>query len=660
MLKFSKLVALSILLCSQAGLAQEHRVTSEELAHLQNMLKTPDAFKGISAIEVAKSKLELKNSMRELERQLNLGETSQSQAWKQYLHWDLLTAEMQNEKPRRSELIKIYYQFQLNHPGLELSVFTDVRKALYQFMNRSFFSETKTANLYYTRRLATVKSALAKLATTPDDTTIALLGEAILDLENAGQCLGLVNEIRRVFSKPNLQIEISETLVQRIASKQSQMDTRPVNEVILGVMQCGTANTTANISVAFVPSQSTGKFAVAVDGETISDQVGTKDIGFLGAIKICSQGHTSLQANTTLEFDGQQLNYTELKGDAKTNTEILGVDTPPFIRGMVLKQVKKQTPRGEKIAAERAREKFLGSINEQLSTAVENVNENMTQKVATPAKRLNFEPRYFQVNTTEDLLAVTGLIGSSKQLSGISGPKPGGGNDFSMQIHESAINNALQHLFGGRSISNSELRQLIASFGVAVPDQGKDEKEVTITFPRVRPILVQFNQNNVEIIISADRLKQGTTEIKDKLKISATYQLETMPTLIKAARAGEIKLDFAGTYTNAKAALEANIKPKLAELFPEKMDDIDLSSLELAPELTNIGLPKIANFSLENGWMAIGFNLSHSQNNVDSKTSPTAVSAVKPALFKQLPTVSSARGTVVHISDSSFRISDVR
>jgi hypothetical protein len=164
----------------------------------------------------------------------------------------------------------------------------------------------------------------------------------------------------------------------------------------------------------------------------------------------------------------------------------------------------------------------------------------------------------------------------------------------------------------------------------------------------------------VEIIISADRLKQGTTEIKDKLKISATYQLETMPTLIKAARAGEIKLDFAGTYTNAKAALEANIKPKLAELFPEKMDDIDLSSLELAPELTNIGLPKIANFSLENGWMAIGFNLSHSQNNVDSKTSPTAVSAVKPALFKQLPTVSSVRGTVVHISDSSFRISDVR
>ena len=63
MLKFSKLVALSILLCSQAGLAQEHRVTSEELAHLQNMLKTPDAFKGISAIEVAKSKLELKNSI---------------------------------------------------------------------------------------------------------------------------------------------------------------------------------------------------------------------------------------------------------------------------------------------------------------------------------------------------------------------------------------------------------------------------------------------------------------------------------------------------------------------------------------------------------------------------------------------------------------------
>ncbi|MEC9093071.1 MAG: hypothetical protein VX438_10225, partial [Planctomycetota bacterium] len=586
-----------------------NQTPSEKISGLLETLESPEPFIQITPERIAAAKQNLLEKMEELDRQLARQGESNAEAWKAYLLWDDLTDAVEAESPNRTRLNQAGHLFQMNHPGLELKVFTDVRSALFDYANLSYFGSEKIGQKIYESRLNLVKQSLVKLQSEIDDRTIGLIGEAVTDLENSGQCNNLVSAIREVFSEPNFHVQISEKLAKAIVNKQMTSDSRTINEEILGVRQKGTAHTTAKFDIDFIPSTRSGKFKIRIDGNTVSDQVGTKDLGPLGCVYICSEGQTSLVAEAVIGYDGRTISYSGLKTGAQTSTKIKGVESPPLLRNATLKKIEKQKSQGEAEAAERARAKFVRQIRSQLDESLGNVNSRIKNKISKTTRRLNFEPKRLEVATTKDFLEIFALVGNAKQLSGLQGPAVSSKSDVVLQFHESTINNAMQHLFGGKNISNEDLRELISSFGIQLPEPEKDEKPLTISFPRVRPIQVSFADGKITTSITANRIQQDATVVRDKMRIIVSYDVKSSDHSIVIARNEDVKIDFDGAYTNSKSIIESNIKPKLEKLLKRQATEISLKQLELPEEIKSVGLPAFSKIELNAGWFTAELNL---------------------------------------------------
>ncbi|MEE2642101.1 MAG: hypothetical protein VX768_15845 [Planctomycetota bacterium] len=630
---------------------------------LDGLLKKAESvaeFAPISKAQIDEAKSNLTSALNELDRQLTRQSEANAIAWKSYLEWEALLAQSKAESAQRTELVRIARKFQMNHPGLELKVFTDVRKAIHDYANTSYFGQESIGKRIYDSRLKLVRTNLEKLKAGYDDRTIGLIGEAITDLENARQCPALVQSVRQAFSKPNLHVQISEKLAKAVARQQKTSDVRPVDEEILGVHQQGTAHTTARFDVDFLPSTTTGKFKIIIRGDTVSEQIGTKDLSLLGCIYICSEGDTALVGDAIVEYDGKHLSYGNLRAGALTKTKIVGIDAPPLLEGLIMNQVEKQKQKGEAEAAKRARSKFAQQIRSQLNDVVKKTNDRLENGIRPTTRRLDFEPRQLEVNTSDDFLRILAIVGNRQQLSGWKGPVSSSKSDVILQVHESTLNNALQHVLGGRSISNEDLRELVSSFGIELPPAPADEKPLTITFPRVRPVQVAFDGGKITTTISANRIQQGGTLVRDKLQIIVTYELKSNDKALQFARSEAVAIKFEGAYTNAKSIIESNIKPKLEELFKKETRQLSIDQLDLPEEIKKVGMPAVSLLNLEGGWLHVEMNLEEkkvaSENSLDQFLKAPLSSAINNSA-RNMPG-SESQGYRVYISDTSRRISD--
>lgn len=649
------------------------------LDELIQLAENPEPFVSIKPQSVQAAREALATAVKELESRLADLEPEQRQAWGRYMELGKLKEQLDSEKPDRETLRSIYRKLQRNHAGLEYRVFTNLRSALDDFVHKSYFSSEARAKRIYDSRVRLVKAALEKLKSERDDRTVALLGEAIMDLEHSGNCPKLVAAIRKVIAKPNFHFELSERLAKSVLKNQRKIDTRPVEEDILGVMQRGTAHTVATFDVDFLPSSHSGRIKVCINGDVVSDQVGTKSLGILGNVYICSRGNTCLVGEAVVDFDGRQLGYSDLASGARTRTQIQGVDTPPLLRNATLRQIDKQKSQGEAEAAERARVRFVRQLKQQLKESIGKANARMKNGIQATTRRLNFEPNRLEVTSGENNFRVLALVGNRRQLGSLRGPSSNIKGDLVTQLHESAINNALQHVLGDQTIEVSELRGLIESFGVELPPPPEDEKPLTISFPRVRPVQVSFDDQKIKVVISSNSIVSGRTEVKDDMKITVEYEIQSRPDAVVVSRVGEILIDFEGVYTNSKSVIESVVKPKLEKLFKKEKREFKLADIEFPKELENIELPFIREVKLDSGWFVTVLNVADDSVAFQDASHPTLSKRIVPVRPAGNPVTSRrqsindqehqghqvpvrplnpASPSVVSISDTSFRVSD--
>jgi len=627
-LKIREITSLLIVFYA-AGIAVAQFETdfSEQLKPILEEIENPEPFQPIAADRLADSKDGLAEAMSVLDQRLSRNGNAAAESWKKYLRWSDLEVELGSEKPSRVNLIEIGDLFRMNHPGLEMQVFRNLRDAIYDYAWTSYFSAGTRAEKLYSARLKQIKTAIVELKTGQDDAKIGEIGVWVTDLANAGQCPKLVAMIRTVFSRSNFQLQISEAFAQRILASQSSSDVRPVQETILGVLQCGSASTTATVDVNFIPNTSSANFQVCILGKTISDQVGYKDIGLLGSIRICSQGTTDLVAQSNVYFDGQHVTHTGISAAANTRTQIKGVSTPPLLRGIVLNQINSKKSEGEAIGADLAKKKFTANVSQKLITAVGDANRAISDRYRTPTSRIDFVPRGTVVSTTDDSLRIVSLVGNDSQLGILNSALMDDGQDIAIQIHESVMNNAFEHFLGGRAFTNDGLRKLATQFGAKLRPVEPDEKEVEIKFKRTRPVSVSFSKDSVVIKIAISSLKQEGVDFKDFV-ISAEYALDVRETTIDAKRLGDVTLDFAKPLNNVENGKLGVVDQKLKEIFLENFETIDLSELELKPEIRSVGMPRLSNFNMKQGWLSVGVNLDGTRFAIsDHSASPRGNSA---------------------------------
>jgi hypothetical protein len=195
-------------------------------------------------------------------------------------------------------------------------------------------------------------------------------------------------------------------------------------------------------------------------------------------------------------------------------------------------------------------------------------------------QRLALEEPMQLWSSTDVELVVEALFRRHDQLSTVvTRPPVTQPYDVAIQIHESAIGNALATVLAGRTLSEQRLEELLDKAGLQSEgdessEAADDEPPFEIDFARLRPIIFEAREQTIRLGVRGTRFAQGNRELKRAMEITALYEpMKTDLGNTLLMRKGDVGVDFPGgrRLTMAQAGLRRTIEKKFSGVFPETL-----------------------------------------------------------------------------------------
>lgn len=141
-------------------------------------------------------------------------------------------------------------------------------------------------------------------------------------------------------------------------------------------------------------------------------------------------------------------------------------------------------------------------------------------------------------------------------------------------------------------------------------------EEFSITFPKVRPIQVKFNDNRIGVTITGTQFEQGDNKISTRLEISVSLKVVNRDGKLFAIPAGDPTVELStDEEPGAESITVAKILEKrLKEGFEESGDkgfELPPNLLPEIPQLESVDVIKslqLGLFELKDGWLYLGWN----------------------------------------------------
>jgi len=241
------------------------------------------------------------------------------------------------------------------------------------------------------------------------------------------------------------------------------------------------------------------------------------------------------------------------------------------------------------------------------------------------------------LETTDGIAMARLRLAAADQLAAFT-PRPRApvGSMLSVQVHESAVNNALERLgLAGRRLSLEELVTLLCQRAGVEPRVPDDlPEDVAVGFASVQPLRVQCRDGLVHVRVALDSLESGRRSWRD-LVVGVTYRPKADGAQVFLEREGPVQIGGPGRQGRAEIALRA----VFGKIFPKERP------LPLVPESFGTD-PKLAELDVlqavsTDGWLAVSLGelptaRTVAQANAPSKATPPAKVAT-PATRRGTP-----------------------
>ena len=251
--------------------------------------------------------------------------------------------------------------------------------------------------------------------------------------------------------------------------------------------------------------------------------------------------------------------------------------------------------------ATRARDKIEAEAGERLGLMAKRFEE----KILEPLDRLSLGPTLVQAKTTDDRIVMRVRLASVRQLGAHTArPKAPGDSLLSFQVHESALNNAVERLkINGRTFTVLEIRQKLAE-ALKRPDLAETSSkhdDATITFAAEDAIRVKMEDGRLRINLSV-------AELREKSKAWHNFEVIVFYTPVSdgmathLARDGVVQLDAGQVSFRSQMTLRGVFctvfsKNRTIPLLPPKVAE--------HPKLADLRLSQL---ELESGWLAVALS----------------------------------------------------
>jgi hypothetical protein len=563
-------------------------------------------FRPITEADVAVSKAALAAAAAKLDAYLT---GSNGAAWKKYLQWTDMQAQLKAEKPDLELLATLYRKLTADQVGLEMPVFANVADSLERYINDAAAHADDKLQAQFNEQLKSLAAALEQYVKAPNDDTAQAIGSRLGWLESRRQTPALVSAIRSQLSRTNLKVSASERLVGA-GIRQSLDEVTPVQDYILGTSIRGTGHMVGTVTVELVPSEDRAKLDTMLSGI-----VNSRTIGVNGPATIHSNGTTAIAGRKRIVIDDLGFASYPATATANTSTHVTGIGGSGIVQRVASRRVDEQKAQAERIAADHAAHRVRERMDKQVNQQMAEAHANFHKKVRNPLLRRRELPD-LGFRTTEDYLLVNMLAANRNQIAAPTAPpEVKVASDLAVQIHESTINNLAESLFGGVTLEEEDLQKRVIEMRGSLPDSLKSDEERdpwSITFARTQPVTVKITDGAVSITIRGQRYTSGDQDFR-AMNVTADYKVSlTEPNAqgirgIKLVRQGDLKIVPPGEprrLSGREITLRTLLERRFGKLFePEIVYD----GLILPGNWRQAGILDTKQLDLAGGWAVVAW-----------------------------------------------------
>lgn len=572
-----------------------------------------EAFRPVTEGRLAAAAARLREALGPLDRLL--ARSPSGADWKSYLDWQALTAQAASGAAADpAALRRLQKLLDAEENGLEMPQFAAVRRAVTAYAEAADAAKDPNAQAVFSQRLEKLAAAVAAGAATGTTDVLDPVGPLLARLEESGQAPATVARVRGAVSRPNLFLDVDESLLGSAVNRAVD-EVSPINDTVLGTRVRGSGRTTGLVLLDFVPSLQQAVVDLKLDATNHSDTRGSQ-----GPVTVRTLGTTTVGARKRILIDDQRVAALPVEAHADTDTRTAGIGVNKrfgqrLIRKIATRKIAEMRPQAEAISSAKARERVRTQFEEQTGSAIAQASRDYQSKFRQPLMERGWYPELLQMSTSDSRLSVTARKALADQIGAFTAP-PAADPDavLAARVHETLVNNAAEITLGGRTITQQFVEEQIKKNNGTLPESlgnDPDQQPWSITFAKRKPVELDAGDDRVKVTVRGSRFTSGEREFP-AMDIWAAYRIEPAPGGVRLVRDGDVQIYPPGfvpgggeKLTMQETSLRRILQKRFNKVFKEV---VDVEPLKLPGDLERAGpLPMEQLVARKDGWVALGW-----------------------------------------------------
>lgn len=377
----------------------------------------------------------------------------------------------------------------------------------------------------------------------------------------------LASEIEEHYRNANFRVAVSGELLNRWLPAQAPV-TQPVRDRIAGSPVRGKSRTQTDLFVRLVPDPFIWRIGLEATGEVAALTTSGER-----SVTVRSQGATSFEARKLLLVRADGVQAWPAIASAGASQRLLGISSPydqiplmgSYVRSQATEEYNRRRNQARREVEAKVAAQARAALDKHTSAWIADIERQFKARAQRRAEALGLEVTPIELRTTDSRMIARLRLASENQLAAYT-PRPQAPIDslLSVQLHDTALNNALQGLkLGGRRLTGVELAELLADkLDVATTDVPEAARRTIFEFAD-DAAQVRFAEGRLHVTIAVREMIHDRVAVRD-FKVHAHYRPEIEGISAKLVRDGSLEMEGRLRHSD-RARLHAVFGKALAE-----------------------------------------------------------------------------------------------
>ncbi|MEL6104792.1 MAG: hypothetical protein AAFU85_02090 [Planctomycetota bacterium] len=421
----------------------------------------------------------------------------------------------------------------------------------------------------------------------------------------------LATNLEMHYRNANLRLAISDRLINHLLPEIPSRRV-PVRTNLLGSRVTGVSEVSSDLSVALIPSNNEWRLSLHTDGNVL-----TRSVGRRGPAAVSTASRNQYGASTPISIKPTDVTLGRSVVDVTGGSRLRGIDTDfdgwpligSLVRGIAESEYWQKASLSDRIAGNRMRSEIGVQIDKDVQTRLDEASEKFSRSILGPLVSLRLEPKVVDMQTTQNRLVARYRMAGDWQLAAMT-PRPRAPSDslFSIQVHQSAMNNTLEQLFVQSTPEPIEdlMTQCFDLIGVK---QGLPEdlpQGVRIQFAKHRPITIEIEDNRVWMTLRVIRLEKENGITLRNFIVRASYKPDYDGLHAFLVRDGHLSISGPRMSMRQRLPVRAIFNKVLSPTQRVSLTNPDMLVERLPSETL------ISQVELRDGWVGLAFSIADS------------------------------------------------